>query len=253
MYLPVSSPLVAALAALLPLSFCIMSCLGGGGWAHVRPLKTRQPSAKSRLNYWRNWEMINERILITQHSVCFYFCSLGKLSWMNRSCTAFPFLQMLVENMIINKLFLTMRAARPQLWACFLLAHPLRVTFPWAVLIQTVVTMLGHPAGPRSPKSQTQRVNRGAGISLSIQQPKPSSSQSVWRFGFGLDGGWSPARVSATGRDWQPGETLLVRSPTEPVETVYTSCGSAGALCPQVISVWAFNSIENWTQGAPGS
>lgn len=183
----------------------------------------------------------------------FLFLQLRKTILNEEILHSISFSQMLVENMIINKLLLTMRAARPQLWACFLLARPLRVTFPWAVLIQTVVTMLGHPAGPRSPKSQTQRVNRGAGISLSIQQPKPSSSQSVWRFGFGLDGGWSPARVSATGRDWQPGETLLVRSPTEPVETVYTSCGSAGALCPQVISVWAFNSIENWTQGAPGS
>ena len=42
MYLHVLSPLVAALVALLPLSFCIMSCLGGGG---VSPRKTFKDEA----------------------------------------------------------------------------------------------------------------------------------------------------------------------------------------------------------------
>lgn len=64
-------------------------------------------------------------------------------------------------------------------------------------LIQTLVNMSGYMARSRSVREFTQIPDTaGQETRCPSSTPKPSSSQSGCRFGFRLDGGWSPARVS---------------------------------------------------------
>lgn len=88
------------------------------------------------------------------------------------------------ENVIINKLSLAMWAARPRLWACFLLARPLGVTSPWAVLIQTVVTTLGHPASRASftqiPDAAGQPQGRNLTVHPAAKTQQLPVSLKVW-------------------------------------------------------------------------
>lgn len=95
------------------------------------------------------------------------------------------------------------------------------------------------------PKSPAEQGGRRAGNPLFIQQPKLSSSQSVCRFGFRLDGGWSPARLSASGH-WQTVGEALFRRLSLWTELCNVCCGSGGALHHHVYRCLSILPQEAW-------